>query len=222
MKPNPSAVLDGLDKFARQRPGLEFANYGDGPAYRAEARSIGRALTAYKREREALADITGGNLESAAALVLEAAPRAFSGRLEWTGKGWTYCTGQYFPTEYRAAARAVVAEAVHLARLRRAPSVPPPPEYRSVSAMKFDNEQAGGCFFDRSNMRFFRSRIEGGFYAGRFFITSEQREGEARAYTLRRYDWDAHSVKSVSEFQEFPTLARAREAARAAVATGGR
>lgn len=39
-----TTILAALDRFIRQRPGLEFANYGDWSAYRAEVRSIGRDL----------------------------------------------------------------------------------------------------------------------------------------------------------------------------------
>jgi hypothetical protein len=39
-------------------------------------------------------------------------PRAFSGRLSWDGAKLDYCTGQYWPTEYRAAACAVLASAL--------------------------------------------------------------------------------------------------------------
>jgi hypothetical protein len=35
-----AAILESLRRFARQRPGLEFGNYGDATAYRAELRSI--------------------------------------------------------------------------------------------------------------------------------------------------------------------------------------
>jgi hypothetical protein len=38
--------------------------------------------------------------------------RGYGGRLEWTGKGLQYTTGQYWPTEYRKAAAAVCASAL--------------------------------------------------------------------------------------------------------------
>ena len=42
------------------------------------------------------------------AQVIEASQWAFSGRMTWTDAGWNYCTGQYWPTEYRAAVVAVL------------------------------------------------------------------------------------------------------------------
>ena len=38
--------------------------------------------------------------------------RAFSGRLSWDGASLSYCTGQYYPTEYRLAAAAVLRAAL--------------------------------------------------------------------------------------------------------------
>lgn len=37
-------ILTALGRWIRQRPGLEFGNYGDLKAYRAEVRAIGRDL----------------------------------------------------------------------------------------------------------------------------------------------------------------------------------
>lgn len=61
--------------------------------------------------------------------VIEASKRAFSGRLtlvrsrahDGESDHYTidYCTGQYWPTEYRAACAAVLHEAARLASLRR-------------------------------------------------------------------------------------------------------
>jgi len=106
-------VIDLLDRFNRQRPGLEFGNYGDVASYRAELRGIARD----KREADALlcavAQAGGMPVET----LLEGF-RAYSGRLSLVtypdGKGprLDYCTGQYFPTEYRRAVAAVCAAAL--------------------------------------------------------------------------------------------------------------
>lgn len=96
-----------LDKFTAQRPGLDFANYGDVSAYRAEVRSITKDLHHYRALRQAIAYRTF-SLDQ-----WNAAFRAFSGRLSLVRDGekfrLEYCTGQYFPTEYRRAACAVLA-----------------------------------------------------------------------------------------------------------------
>ena len=123
-----ATILAALDRFIRQRPGLEFGNYGDWSAYRAEVRSIGRDL---QHARTLLAYVDC--LQGIDADRLKAAFRgAYSGRLNL---GFTrvcdachrdptlqhnhapraildYCTGQYWPTEYRKAACAVLASAI--------------------------------------------------------------------------------------------------------------
>lgn len=97
-------MLEKLHRFIRQRPQLEFANYGDAAIYRKELRQITRD----KRDAEAMlfyvwrSQITPEELGNAAKC-------AFSGRLVWTGDEWDYTTGQYWPTEYRKAACAVLA-----------------------------------------------------------------------------------------------------------------
>jgi hypothetical protein len=100
-------MLEQLHRFIRQRPGLEFGNYGDAASYRAEMRSITRD----KRDAETmLFNVWRSQLTPAD--LTEAGERAFGGRLTWDGKGWQYVTGQYFPTEYRRAACAVLSTAL--------------------------------------------------------------------------------------------------------------
>ena len=96
-------ILSSLSKFIRQRPGLEFGNYGDIAAYRSEMRSI----TKDKHEAEALLSAVSWR-ESITAENLKEAFSAFSGRLSWDGRRLDYCTGQYWPTEYRKAVCAVL------------------------------------------------------------------------------------------------------------------
>ena len=117
-------ILEALRKWINQRPGLEFENYGDWGAYRAELRGITRTRSDALQLLRAVSgceSITADNL-------IEAFPRAYSGRLaisetkesntypgygKQTGGVYLgYCTGQYWPTEYRAAACAVLAHAL--------------------------------------------------------------------------------------------------------------
>jgi len=105
------AVLELLDRFNRQRPGLEIGNYGTRAGYLFECRSIART----KREAGRLiADIA---ISSMPVETLLDGFRAYSGRLSITfnksGKPLLeYCTGQYFPTEYRSAVAAVCSSAL--------------------------------------------------------------------------------------------------------------
>ena len=100
-------IIDDLRTFAHQRPGLEYGNYGDPVAYRAEMRSItkdlhqARELLRYVEMRDS---ITGDD-------IIAASKSAYSGRLT-IGAKIDYCTGQYWPTEYRRAVCAVLAAAI--------------------------------------------------------------------------------------------------------------
>lgn len=98
------AILAALDAFIRQRPGLDYRNY-DRASYAAEVRSIGRDLQdarALLRAVELRPSITAAVLRDALS----------PGRLSWDGKRLDYTTGQYWPTEYRRAAAAVLASAL--------------------------------------------------------------------------------------------------------------
>ena len=105
-------ILAALHRFVRQRPGLDWRNYGDPVAYRAELRGITRDLKDAEtllRQVALVHTITGEDLITASRL-------SFSGRLKinQTPDGVTvdYCTGQYFPTEYRRAVAAICAGAL--------------------------------------------------------------------------------------------------------------
>lgn len=99
-----AVILTALDAFIRQRPGLDYRNYGDPSAYRAEVRSIGRDLQdarALLRAVELRPSITAAMLKD-----------AFSRRLSWDGTRLDYKVGQYWPTEYRRAVSDVLASAL--------------------------------------------------------------------------------------------------------------
>ena len=102
-------VIEALSKWIRQRPGLEFANYGELAPYRAELRQITRD----KRDAETMLTAVAIRESITAEHLIAALPRAYSGRLtisEDKGRArLDYCTWQYWPTEYRKAAAAVLA-----------------------------------------------------------------------------------------------------------------
>lgn len=115
-------VLALLDAWTRQRSGLEYGNYGDWQAYRAEQRSVTRDLHHYRALRSAVAwrEFTPAQWADAF--------RAYSGRLTLTHdadgmpRRLDYCTGQYFPTEYRRAACAVLASLLWRDRAESTPA----------------------------------------------------------------------------------------------------
>lgn len=105
-------ILQTLDRFIRQRPGLEYGNYGNPTSYRAEMRDITRDL---HHARELLATVSWRDSITADDL-MRAAKESYSGRLSIVTEGEKvsidYCTGQYFPTEYRKAVCAVLSSAL--------------------------------------------------------------------------------------------------------------
>ena len=109
---NKQTILDALYTFAHKRPQLEYGNYGDPVAYRAESRAITRDLHDARRLLRAVElrpSITAQE-------ILDTSRRAFSGRLTITTEADSvqieYCIGQYFPTEYRRAVSAIMASAL--------------------------------------------------------------------------------------------------------------
>jgi hypothetical protein len=111
MQNRKEKLLESLNRWIAQRPGLDFANYGEVSCYRSEMRSI----TKDRHHAEALLAAVSWR-EITADSIIEASKHAFSGRLtiEETPNGFSiqYCTGQYFPTEYRRAVCAVLSSAL--------------------------------------------------------------------------------------------------------------
>lgn len=108
-----ATIMQLLHAWIRQRPGLDFHNYGDVSSYRSELRGITRDLN---EARAMLLTISHHDSITAADL-LYAVEHSFSGRLsiKRDAKGRAvvdYCTGQYWPTEYRRAVCAVAASAL--------------------------------------------------------------------------------------------------------------
>lgn len=95
--PNKQLLIQLLTKWAHQRPCLEFGNYGDVVAYRAEIRLIGLQLS---DARTLLRALEGSGI-TAEAIV----DRLKTGRLNLreSGEELDFCAGQYWPSEYRAA-----------------------------------------------------------------------------------------------------------------------
>lgn len=91
-------ILEALARFVAQRSGIDGRNYGGSrEAFLGDYRRIlrdGRDARALLRVVELSACLP----DSILADVLK------SGRLTWDGQRLDYCAGQYFPTEYRAAA----------------------------------------------------------------------------------------------------------------------
>ena len=109
------AILAALSRFINQRSGIEAGNYFSGcndrdgiAAFRSEQRAIARD----GKEARILLDIVRDREWITEEDLKDAFLRSWSGRLEWDGESLSYCAGQYFPTEYRKAACAVLSRAI--------------------------------------------------------------------------------------------------------------
>lgn len=113
MDTRKETIIACLRKFIAQRPGLEFGNYGDVSAYRSEMRSI----TKDRHHAETMLASVAWRDSITTDSILEASKHAFSGRLTITEPTpgrfvLDYCTGQYWPTEYRRAVCSVLSSAL--------------------------------------------------------------------------------------------------------------
>ena len=105
-----SVIIAALHKWIAQRPGLDFGNYGDVSAYRAEMRSIGRDL----QHARTMVNYVAWHDSITADMILITADNG--GRLTITADGnkvtINYVTGQYWPTEYRRALCALMSSVI--------------------------------------------------------------------------------------------------------------
>lgn len=105
--PSKSTLIMILANWIKQRPGLEFGNYGNVSAYWSEMRNI----TRQRHDAETLLASVSWDDAISSQDIIDAFPQAFSGRLSFDAENLKleYCAGQYWPTEYRAASCAVLA-----------------------------------------------------------------------------------------------------------------
>jgi len=115
MESRKQAIIDALRAFIRQRPGMDPRN-SDRAGYLSESRRV----TQDRHHAETLLAAVASNDGITADMIVKASESAYSGRL---GLSWVagcdppqpriaYCTGQYFPAEYRRAVAAVCASAL--------------------------------------------------------------------------------------------------------------
>jgi hypothetical protein len=114
---NKISTTEKLIKFVNQRAGLEFANYGDVKAYRAESREITKDRNDFFELLSVAQTRIGkwekGKFVSDLDIKLTFNLKKSNGRLTLNDKDeLEYCTGQYFPTEYRPAACRVLAQLI--------------------------------------------------------------------------------------------------------------
>ena len=108
-------ILSALRSFIVSRPSFEPRNYHTAASYRADV----RACTQARNDALALlASIERTALYDTSILSDLSARAGHGGRLTWDGKTWDYTAGQYYPMEYRHAARRLLADVIHAYGLR--------------------------------------------------------------------------------------------------------
>ena len=105
-------IIKAIRAFVAQRSGIDGRNYGGNrEAFMGDYRPI---LRAGRDARVLLAAVSGRDSITVENII--AATRTYSGRLQLVERDGAvavdYTTGQYFPTEYRNAACAVLAQAL--------------------------------------------------------------------------------------------------------------
>lgn len=103
--PTRDKLLTALRTFICQRPGFDPHNYSDRQSYAADVREAGAQrddALALLAAIETRPSITAGDILAALSNASRLSWNAELGELE-------YCTGQYFPTEYRRAAASALA-----------------------------------------------------------------------------------------------------------------
>ena len=98
-------ILEALHRFVAQRSGIDGRNYGGRESFLEDYRRILRD----GRDARALLRVVELSTCLPDSILVDLLR---SGRLTWDGKRLDYCAGQYFPTEYRAAACRTLASAL--------------------------------------------------------------------------------------------------------------
>lgn len=102
------AIIDGFLHLVRGRSlvRLDFRNYGERESYLMDRNTIRRQTLAFDK---AWREIAWRNKHDLACALIVASRSAFSGRIEYNHEqsSWSYCSGQYAPTEIRRAGEMV-------------------------------------------------------------------------------------------------------------------
>jgi hypothetical protein len=101
---NKQTIIDALRVFVNQRPGFDLGNYGTMADYRADSRKATKdrdVALKLLRDIELRDSITGEDIVNECGGGRVQIVSKDKAGTEWVGVD--YFTGQYFPTEYRAA-----------------------------------------------------------------------------------------------------------------------
>lgn len=153
--PEDFPAFRALVDYAAQSTGLDYGNYGEPTSYRSELRNIGKDWERVRNLIRAAIDLGVTDAE-----IIAKGPHAYSGRLTWNGKEWDYCTGQYWPTEYRKAVAAILDACVHDKKLAQKFEPLPDREY-SIAEMREICERSGSYFFQNSRSGERKKKLKG-------------------------------------------------------------
>lgn len=113
--PSKQTLVMLLKEWINKRPGLDPRDYGQGRDGWNNYRNESARITEQKHDAERFLQYFENSSMTSENLI-EGFKSAYSGRLslEENEKGFylSYCTGQYYPTEYRQAAAAVLSSAI--------------------------------------------------------------------------------------------------------------
>jgi len=87
---------------------------------------------------------------------------------------------------------------------------------RTIADIKRANKEAGYFFFKKDTLRYWNSVIDRHVYGNRFFVTSENMDGEEPRFTVRRFDPETSRIWVHGKHGGHRTLELARDAAREA------
>ena len=139
-------ILNSLKKFVNQRPGLDFANYGDASLYRKDYR---RHCLQPKQDFEVLVRAVQWRDSIFAGDIREGFKRAFGGRLSLLGdETLDYTPGQHGALEYRRAACAVLASVLWDYWREDTPENMTPREHITRTARREFGRGIAGRYFD--------------------------------------------------------------------------
>jgi len=96
-------ALVALIEYAGQRPDLDVCNYDCIANYNAAANRITRQWRTIVHLLDA-----ADHYAITDAQIIQASRLAYRGRMEWRNNYWRYCSGGYWPVEYRSAVIAIL------------------------------------------------------------------------------------------------------------------
>jgi len=143
------STIEKLVKFVNQKPNLEFANYGELSSYRKESREI----TSDRKDFFALLSLAQRRIDNLDTQLTNYLSKN-SGRLTINENGnLEYCTGQYFPTEYRPAANRVLSNLIWASYRDELDTNSPNPIYKDGNEIRKEirrnlSRRVSNCYFN--------------------------------------------------------------------------